>query len=152
MKFLALIVMLCIALSLFACGDDNSTPAAQALANSSDVTWKQVKSEIVEPQGPPPKELVVKELRKGSGPVSRDGDELSVRYINFDYNTGDGYEERWSPPRPFSFQLGRGEALDAWETGLKGMAVKGRRALIVPAKDAYGNTPQVYVLELVSLR
>jgi peptidylprolyl isomerase len=152
MKFLAVIVaVLCIGAALSACGDDSSAPAQEPLATSADVTWKQVKTEIADPQGPPPTELVVENLKEGSGPPAKNGDNLSMRYVNFDYNTGQAYEERWSPPNPFVFELGAGEALDAWETGLKGMKKGGRRVLIVPAKEAYGKVPQIYVLELTSI-
>lgn len=151
MKILMVIATFCTGFLLAACGDEGSSTAADSLATSANVTWKQVKSEIVDPQGPEPKKVVVKDLKEGSGPAAKDGDELSVRYTNFDYNTGQTYEERWKPPRPFTFELGGGEALDAWETGLKGMKPKGRRALIVPAKVAYGRVPQVYVLELLSI-
>jgi peptidylprolyl isomerase len=153
MKILAVVTVLsCSVLAFSACGDEDSAPATEPLATSSNVTWKQVKSQIVDPQGSPPPEVVVEDLVEGGGAAAKDGDELSVRYINFNYNDGKVYEDTWTPPAPIKFELGRGEVLEAWETGLKGMKPGGRRSLIVPAKDAYGEIPQVYVVELTAIQ
>jgi len=74
---------------------------------------------------------------------------MTVRFKNFDYRTAELYEDWWR--KTFTTGFGTGESLGAWERGLKGMKVGGRRALIVPPEQAYGDQPVIYVLELVSV-
>jgi peptidylprolyl isomerase len=113
------------------------------------VVWREGKPVGIADQGPPPKKLVVKDVRVGSGKRLTKGSTGTFRYRNFDYRTGRKYEDWWA--NPFITGFGKGESLGAWETGLKGMRVGGRRELIVPAKEAYGHVPEIYVLELVDV-
>jgi peptidylprolyl isomerase len=145
-KFLALIMAGCLALVLPACGGSTDD------ATQSEVSpaWARVGPEVPVPHGPPPKKLVVKVLEEGSGPVVKKGDVAKARYINVDYRTARVYEDNWDPPQPTEFNFGYGETLGAWETGMKGMRVGGRRELIVPASQSYGKVPQIYVIELMA--
>lgn len=152
MKHLALIGILSLTMALTACGSDNSTHAAQSPLSPTEAAWKRVGPEVPVPHGPPPKKLVVRVLKKGSGAVVAKGDVAAVRYINVDYKTARVYEDNWDPPEPTYFNVGYGEVLGAWEAGMKGMRVGGRRELIVPAKLSYGRVPQIYVIELQSLK
>jgi len=142
-KNLGLIVGLLSILVLASCGEEESERQA------GDVIWRKGAPTIVPSHGPVPKKLIVKDLRAGKGAVLVDGKTGSFRFKSFDYRTGQGYEDWWD--RPFVTGFGKGESLDAWETGLKGMRVGGRRELIVPIKEAYGGVPVVYVIELVDL-
>lgn len=114
------------------------------------VVWRNGQPVAVIHRGSLPKKLIVKDLRVGSGAVLVKGDFATLKYKSFDYGTGQRYEDWWAVP--FHTGFGKGESLGAWETGLKGMRVGGRRVLIVPAKEAYGHVPVFYILELVSAR
>jgi peptidylprolyl isomerase len=113
------------------------------------VVWRDGKPVGIAEQGRPPTKLVVKDVKVGTGKVLTKGSVGTFRYRNFDYRTGQQYEDWWE--RPFVTGFGKGESLGAWETGLKGMRVGGTRELIVPAKEAYGHVPEIYVLKLVSV-
>jgi len=102
------------------------------------------------PPGPPPKNLVVRELTKGvGGKKVAFGDILGVRHIGVLYKTGQIFEDRWNQENPFPFTLGAGEVRDGWEMGLKGMELGARRELILPSRLAYGRGALVYVVELL---
>jgi len=106
------------------------------------------------PKGPPPKRLVVKDLRVGTGAEAKTGDTAAVQYIGLAYKTGKEFDRR-SRSEPFFFQLGApGQAIPGWEMGVPGMKVGGRRELIVPPRFTFDELGKpetlIYVLELLS--
>lgn len=149
MRFFAAIVALSI-LCFTGCGGGNSDqetgqppdPLAKALSIAGP--------EVPIPRGAAPKKLVVNVIERGNGPVIAEGDLAKVRYINVDYRSGRVYEDNWDPSQATHFNFGAGEVLGAWEQGMRGMRVGGRRELIVPASLSYGGVPQIYVLELLA--
>jgi peptidylprolyl isomerase len=145
-KSIGLISFLLAALVFTSCGGGSGDPEVR----TDEVIWKHGKPAVIAHHGPLPTKLVVKDLKTGSGAALTKGRTATLRYKNFDYRTGWRYEDWWE--RPFVTRFGSGESLGAWETGLKGMRVGGRRELVVPAKQAYGHVAEIYVLELVSVR
>jgi peptidylprolyl isomerase len=142
---IARIIGVLVALALVGCGGGSSDSGDHDV-----VVWRNGKPVAISDQGRPPKKLVVKDVEVGTGKVLKDGSTGTFRYRSFDYKTGQQYEDWWA--EPFVTGFGKGESLGAWETGLKGMRVGGRRELIVPAKEAYGNVPVLYALELTAVR
>lgn len=146
MKILTLIGFCLAVLALAACGGGSSASQPQA----DEVVWRHGEPVVIAHHGPVPKKLIVKDLRPGSGAVLKKGKIMRVRYKSFDYRTAQRYEDWWQSP--FATGFGEGQSLGAWETGLKGMRVGGRRELIVPPAQAYTHVPVIYVLELVSVQ
>lgn len=145
MKALALISFTLVVLALSACGGGSGDPEAQA----DEVVWRKGAPVVIAHHSPVPKKLIVKDLRPGTGAVLKKGRFGTFKYRSFDYRTGQRYEDWWG--RPFHTSFGEGASLGAWETGLKGMRVGGRRELIVPPAQAYTHVPVIYVLELVAV-
>lgn len=145
MKILASISLFLLALLLGACGGGSSDPQPQA----DEVVWRHGEPVVVVHHGPVPKKLIVKDLRPGIGAALEKGAIGTFKYKSFDYRTGQRYEDWWD--RPFRTSFGEGESLAAWETGLKGMRVDGRRVLIVPPAQAYTHVPVIYVIELTAV-
>jgi FKBP-type peptidyl-prolyl cis-trans isomerase len=143
-KILALISISWTVLTLAACGGGSDPQKKPA-----EVVWRKGEPVTIVHSEPAPKKLIVRDLRPGSGAVLKKGKTMKVKFRSFDYRTGQRYENWWD--YPFVTGFGKGESLGAWETGLKGMRVGGRRELIVPAAQAYTHVPVVYVLELVSV-
>jgi len=105
---------------------------------------------VVVPPGPPPKNLVVKDIKVGTLNEVKPKDRLRVNYIGVNYKTGKPFEVNWGKkPLPFIFTWGVGEVIEGWEKGLKGMKVGGVRELIVPSKMAYDTGTLLYVIELL---
>jgi peptidylprolyl isomerase len=142
-KKVGLIVLFLMGLAVAGCGSSSGK------ASHEVVVWRSGKPVGLADQGAPPKKLIVKDVKVGSGKVLRKGSVGTFRYRNFDYRTGQNYEDWWQ--EPFHTGFGKGESLGAWETGLKGMRVGGIRELVVPAKEAYGHVPEIYVLKLVAV-
>lgn len=106
--------------------------------------WEKVKPQKAQPKvsvpkGAPPKKLVVNDLKEGSGPGAKAGDELEVQYVGVVYRSGKVFENQWGKPGPhFSFQLGSESVIPGWEEGLEGIKLGGQRELIIPPEQAYG--------------
>jgi peptidylprolyl isomerase len=94
------------------------------------------------PKGDPPKDLVVKDLVKGKGPVAEVGKTLALDYRGVHFDTGKTFDSSWTTGQPFFFILGSRQALKGMDEGVRGMRVGGRRQLILPPELAYGDHGQ----------
>jgi len=113
------------------------------------------------PTGPAPTQLVVKDLKTGTGAEAKSGDQVSVQYIGVLYDTGSKFDSSYDHGQPFSFKLGGGQVIQGWDQGVAGMKVGGRRELIIPPGLAYGaqgqpptippNATLVFVIDLVKV-
>jgi peptidylprolyl isomerase len=109
---------------------------------------------VIEPSElPPPKQLLVKDLRVGTGPIAYQHDEAAIWYIDFNYKTGKEVFTGWGPPAsPLVLApLGAGKTFVAMEEGIEGMRVGGRREMLVPARRAFGTGALVVMVDLVSV-
>ena len=84
------------------------------------------------------KDLVVKDVKVGTGKEAKDGNTVTVHYTGTLTN-GKKFDSSKDRNQPFSFQLGRGEVIKGWDRGVKGMKVGGSRKLIIPAHLGYGD-------------
>jgi peptidylprolyl isomerase len=114
------------------------------------------------PSGPAPKDLVIEDVKQGSGPAAKVGDEVTVHYVGVLFDGGELFDSNWKGDKPFSFNLGKGEVIKGWDQGLPGMKVGGRRELIVPPELGYGsegiypsippNATLVFLVELLRVK
>jgi peptidylprolyl isomerase len=148
----ALIVVLCVSLLPVGCGEEeSSTGPEQGTAGTRKENATPGEPKVQIPPSPAPKKLVVKDLRKGSGPAIEEGsDEILVDYIGVSYRTGEEFYNTWERGGPSKYHLE--EVHRGWELGLKGMRVGGRRELIEPSRLAYGTGPLLYVVDLLAVK
>jgi peptidylprolyl isomerase len=159
MRKLAL-ALCCAAVALAGCGGDSEKPASKSTA-TPEATAALTKPTITKPPGKEPTKLVVKDIKVGTGPAAKPGDNVSVQYVGVSYTNGRQFDASWDRGEPFSFQLGAGKVIAGWDTGVVGMKVGGRRELIIPADQAYGaqgsppnigpNETLIFVIDLVSI-
>ncbi|MEV6013294.1 FKBP-type peptidyl-prolyl cis-trans isomerase [Streptomyces sp. NPDC051976] len=97
------------------------------------------KPEIDFPGGEPPKDLQIKDIWEGDGPVAKAGDTVSVHYVGVAFSSGEEFDASWNRGTPLQFKLGVGQVIAGWDQGVQGMKVGGRRQLIIPADLAYGD-------------
>jgi FKBP-type peptidyl-prolyl cis-trans isomerase FkpA len=77
----------------------------------------------------------------GTGAVATAGQQVSVHYTGWLYNDGvQGAKFDSSKDRndPFGFSLGAGMVIKGWDEGVAGMAIGGKRTLIIPSELGYG--------------
>jgi peptidylprolyl isomerase len=144
-KYLGLVAISCVVLALVACADDDSPGEPE-----KSKTTKLTKPEVKPPSGAPPKELVIEDVKKGSGPAAEVGDKVTVHYVA-DNKTGNETFSSWRSHRPLIFKLGVGRYFRGFEEGLKGMQAGGRRELSVPSRLAFGGGPLFYVVDLLAI-
>lgn len=90
-------------------------------------------------RGDPPSSLQVEDLVVGDGEPAERGARLTVHFVGASWSSGQEFDSTWDREQPYAFTLGEGDVIEAWDEGLVGMRVGGRRALIVPPEFAYGD-------------
>ena len=117
------------------------------------------KPTVVVPKGPAPKELVVTDLKPGTGAEAVEGKQITVRYVGVTYADGKEFDSSWGGD-DFTFVLGAGNVIAGWDKGFTGMKEGGRRQLVIPPDLAYGeqgsgpiapNSTLVFVVDLVKV-
>jgi FKBP-type peptidyl-prolyl cis-trans isomerase (trigger factor) len=106
------------------------------------------------------KELKKTDLKPGSGAEAVHGAKVSIHYVGM-LQDGTVFDSSITRNQPVSFPLGVAQALPAWDQGIIGMKVGGRRKLESPPFLAYGqsgiaglvppNAPVVFEIDLLSV-
>lgn len=117
------------------------------------------KPEVEFQQGPPPTELVIKDLLEGDGVAAQPGGQVEVHYVGVDFETGEEFDSSWKRGESVQFPLTG--LIKGWQDGIPGMKVGGRRQLTVPPEQAYGPAGSghqlsgrtlVFVIDLLNAR
>ncbi len=165
---LGIFVALTLAVTVSACGDDDSSSntasddsvAEMELTPVDDSEVVGEKPEVVIPQGEPPTELVIEDLRDGDGEQATTGSFVTVHYVGVSWSTGEQFDASWDRGQPFQFSIGIDPVIQGWELGLQGMKVGGQRRLTIPPDLGYGESGQgtigpnetlVFVVDLLAV-
>jgi FKBP-type peptidyl-prolyl cis-trans isomerase FkpA len=112
-----LFVMVCALVVLAACGS-SSSPTSPTV----DVPYSQT------------------DLRSGSGAEATSGKQASVNYTLWLYDSTKAEQKgMMMQTGPYAFQVGGGQVIKGWDTGVVGMKVGGLRRLVIPPSLAYGS-------------
>jgi FKBP-type peptidyl-prolyl cis-trans isomerase FkpA len=76
-------------------------------------------------------------MQVGTGDEAQPGKFVTVHYTGW-LTDGKKFDSSRDRNRPFDFQLGAGNVIRGWDTGVAGMKVGGQRRLIIPANLGYG--------------
>jgi peptidylprolyl isomerase len=148
-----------------AAADSGPTPTAdETVAALAESISKDLKSKptLAIPAGGTPAKLTVKDIVTGTGKKAKPGDTVQVQYVGSSWSTGSEFDTSWGSGQPFSFPLGRGEVIQGWDQGVKGMKVGGRRLLVIPPDLGYGaqgsppkiaaNETLAFVVDLIGVK
>jgi FKBP-type peptidyl-prolyl cis-trans isomerase len=118
----------------------------------------KTKPKVVVPTGPPPKQLKIKDLIKGTGPAATASSTVDVQYVGVLYKNGKQFDASWNDGSGTPVSLPLSGVIKGWQQGIPGMRVGGRRELIIPSNLAYGaagsppkippNSALVFVIDL----
>lgn len=85
-----------------------------------------------------PDDLVIEDITVGDGPEAEAGNLVDVHYVGVALSNGKEFDASYNRGEALSFQLGVGQVIPGWDTGVQGMKVGGRRKLTIPYQLAYG--------------
>jgi len=139
---------------LAACGDDGETgetPAERDQARTVEFNAQVAKltKPTVRPPAKPPKKIVFRDLKEGTGPPIKAGDEVGVEYIGVGPSGKVKYSS-WDDPEVHTFLFGEGNYFRGWDKGVKGMREGGRREVFFPA-NLTGHGPLTYVVDVIGI-
>ena len=97
------------------------------------------KPEVDPHLGPEPTDLEVTDLSVGDGQEAQAGSVVSVHYVGIAHSTGEEFDASYNRGEPLQFRLGVGQVIEGWDSGVQGMRVGGRRRLVIPPHQAYGD-------------
>ena len=105
--------------------------------------------------------LYVRDDKVGTGAAAKAGDQVRVHYEGF-LTDGKKFDGSRGSGEPFQFTIGQNQVIKAWDEGIAGMRVGGRRTLVSPPDLGYGargaepdipaNAVLVFKVELEAVR
>ncbi|MEY2683501.1 MAG: FKBP-type peptidyl-prolyl cis-trans isomerase FkpA [Pseudomonadota bacterium] len=88
-----------------------------------------------------PSGLQYEDTVTGTGAVAQAGQRVTVHYTGWLYQNGAAgakFDSSKDRNDPFVFPLGAGHVIKGWDEGVQGMAVGGKRQLVIPPELGYG--------------
>ena len=169
-RIIIILSSLALTVSLSACTTDGGAPADGPKGQGNQSTGGNLSNQYVEvsaeagvaptissPSGTPPATLVTEDVIVGSGKVAGADSTLTVHYTLMAWSTGEIVESSWSG-EPAQFPLSG--VILGWQQGIPGMAVGGRRLLVIPPDLGYGaagggpiapNETLIFVVDLIDV-
>lgn len=125
---------------------------------STDLSKKPVAAYLKDPE---PTETTIHEIVCGTGPEAKEGSAVKVKYVGVLFKNGKEFDSSWSrgPEDTLPFSIGGG-VIAGFSKGTLGMKVGGRREVVIPSKDGYGEqgtgpipggATLVFLIDLVSV-
>lgn len=104
--------------------------------------------------------IITEDIIEGKGDTTGEGDTLTVHYVGL-LEDGTVFDTSRNGS-PFKFTIGAGQVISGWDNGLLGMKVGGKRVIVLPPEQAYGeggvpgvipaNAVLIFEVELVSVQ
>ena len=112
------------------------------------------------PDAPPPEDLVVQPLLRGSGPQVQPGQVIIVQYQGVAWSDGTVFDSSWEPGElPTPFPIGVNSVLPGWDLGLVEQTVGSQVLLVVPPSLGFGagdtelaDETLVFVVDILAAR
>jgi len=114
------------------------------------------------PDRPPPEFVVWADLIDSfSVPVVDNGEQLTIQYVGYLYDSKKKFASSWDEGKPFVFTLGKGEAIPGLDEGVQRMEIGDRREIVVPPEFASdgsrmkgfpSNSTLVFVVEALAIK
>jgi peptidylprolyl isomerase len=93
----------------------------------------------IKPKAKPASKLLIADIVTGDGAAVAPGGIVTAHYVGYGAASGQMFDSSWQRGEPATFPLD--QVIVGWQQGLVGMKVGGRRVLVIPGAQAYGDTP-----------
>ncbi len=97
------------------------------------------KPTVIIPDTAPPADLVLEDIKVGTGTEAIAGANVTVHYVGVAWSDGQQFDASWDRNDTFEFRLGAGQVIAGWDQGVAGMKVGGRRSITIPSHLGYGD-------------
>ncbi len=155
MRVLFCCAVIAVAIAIVGCGSDSGskTSASTSQATTGSTTPARAILHYItkeaKPTSPGPHpgarvdHLIIRDIRKGTGPAIQSGDSGIFEFISTNWVTGRRIDESWHRRTPFETQIEHGVVIDGWWQGVPGMRVGGRRQIIIPPSLGFTTNPEL---------
>ncbi len=83
--------------------------------------------------------LIIKDVKVGTGKSVGAHSTVTAHYVGYGAMSGKEFDSSWARNEAATFPLDN--VIVGWQKGLVGMKEGGRRVLVIPASQAYGDSP-----------
>lgn len=132
------LILLPLALTLAACGDDTNGPEEVVPQDPGELTFASSLGVDLASMQLQPSGLYIKDLQPGTGDPTVAGDVMVVDYDGWVHDGTLFDSSRNAGREPFTLVAGAAGVIDGWVEGLVGMRMGGLRQLVIPPQLAYG--------------
>jgi peptidylprolyl isomerase len=128
-------------------------PCTASATGTKRMTQKPVYTRVA---GPGPSTTVTTDIVCGTGPQAAMGSNVLVQYLTVNYANGREVDSSWASGSKLPFTVGL-QVPAGLSLGTVGMRVGGRRLIVVPPAEGYGDGGPVpggtlaYVIDLIAL-
>ncbi|UNO39141.1 FKBP-type peptidyl-prolyl cis-trans isomerase [Streptomyces sp. MST-110588] len=137
----ALLAVPLLLVSAAACGSEDSSSSTPG--GIPAVSGGNAKKPVIDKgEGDPPKKLLTKVLKEGSGPVVEKTDLLTAKYVGQTWQGQIFDDNSWKKGEPVAFQIGVNAVVKGWDEGLVGKKVGSRVELVIPPDKGYRDQAQ----------
>lgn len=155
-----LVLVLIVVLALSACdGGEDAEVSGGTDGVAVEGPLDEKPAVDVDTEDEPPASLTVVDLVDGDGAEVTAGATVTTHYVGVSWTFGEEFDSSWERGEPISFPLSG--VIAGWQEGIPGMRVGGRRLLVIPPEQAYGeasptpaiadNDTLVFVIDLVAI-
>jgi len=102
------------------------------------VTVLPKKPDIAIPPGDPPGKLIAVPVITGKGPKVATGDLVVCQYVGKVWATDKQFDASWDHGQPVAIQIGVGQVIPGFDSGLVGQRVGSRVLLVIPPSQGFG--------------
>src|SRR5699024_3383235 len=88
--------------------------------------------------GEAPTELVATSIIEGAGEPVEEGDYAIVNYTGWLWD-GTQFDSSWERGEPLPFEVGAGQLIEGWDTGIVGHTVGSQVLFVIPPELGYGD-------------
>ncbi len=138
-----------------------TAPGATCTPTGTGTKDLATKPVVPSPRPPAPTETTTYDIVCGTGKEAKSGDDVEVKYVGVLHSNGTEFDSSWSrgATDTLKFQIG-GNVIPGFSKGVEGMREGGRRMIVIPAKDGYGesgtgpippNATLIFVVDLVKV-